>query len=285
MAKRTVTRIGDIFCAEIDNEYKCYFQYVGKDSEQLGGALIRVFRKRYPLDANPDMMEIINGEIGFHTITFIQVGTKLGAWYKVGKAPILYQEYLTDIIFGDPRNMISPDGTLETYYVDPFEHWFVRTFNTPFKDIGRLPNSLKECIEWDGVHPYSAIIERMKYGYFRWTTFFYSVVKRVPWAEVDSFTVLDITKEEAYTHIDYFHVYGNEARKVIKSENEIHYFHFHGERAVREVVVKADGSIIHLSTEHPRKDGYELFSGVFGDINWHVCDFINRKTFDEQWEK
>ena len=78
------------------------------------------------------------------------------------------------------------------------------------------------------------------------TTFFYAVVKRVPWPEVDSFTVLDITKEEAYTHIDYFHVYGNEAKKVIKSENEIHYFHFHGEKAVREVVVKADGSVIHL---------------------------------------
>ena len=285
MAKRTVTRIGDIFCAEIDNEYKCYFQYVGKDSFMLGGALIRAFRKRYPLDANPDMMEIINDEIAFHTITFIQVGTKLGAWYKVGKAPILYQEYLNDIIFGDPRNMISPDGTLETYSVDPFEHWFVRTFNTKFEDIGQLPEYLKGCIEWDGVHPYKAIITRMKYGYFIDTTFFYAVVKRVPWPEVDSFTVLDITKEEAYTHIDYFHVYGNEAKKVIKSENEIHYFHFHGEKAVREVVVKADGSVIHLSTDHPHKDGYELFSGVFGDINWHAYDFLDRDTFDEQWEK
>ena len=104
MAKRTVTRIGDIFCAEIDNEYKCYFQYVGKDSFMLGGALIRVFRKRYPIDANPDMMEVINGEIGFHTLTFIQVGTKLGAWYKVGKAPILNQEHLKDLIFGNARD-------------------------------------------------------------------------------------------------------------------------------------------------------------------------------------
>lgn len=283
MAKRTVTRIGDIFCAEIDNEYKCYFQYVGKDSFMLGGALIRAFRKRYPLDANPDMMEIINDEIAFHTITFIQVGTKLGAWYKVGKAPILNQEQLCNLIFGDPKYMISPDGTLETYYVNPFEHWFVRTFNTPFKDIGRLPNSLKECIEWDGVHPYKAIIARMKYGYFNITTYFYAVVKRVPWPEVDSFTVLDITKEETYTNRDYFHVYGKVARSIIKSENEIHYFH--GEKAAREVVVKADGSIIHLSTDCPRKDGYELFSGVFGDINWHAYDFLDRDTFDEQWEK
>ena len=284
MAKRTVTRIGDIFCAEIDNEYKCYFQYVGKDSCQLGGALIRVFRKRHPIDANPDMMEVINGEIAFHTLTFIQVGTKLGTWYKVGKAPILYQEYLNDIIFGDPRYFLFDQKTFESYNVNPFDHWFVRTFNTPFKDIGRLPDSLKGCIEYDGVHPYSSIIERMKYGYFIDTTFFYAVVKRIPWPEVASFTTLDITKEDTYTNRDYFHVYGKVARKVIKSENEIHYFHFHGEKAIREVVVKADGSVIHLSVDCPRKDGYELFSGVLGDINWHYYDFLNRKSFDEQWE-
>ncbi len=29
--KRIITRIGDIFCIEIDNEYKCYFQYIAKD--------------------------------------------------------------------------------------------------------------------------------------------------------------------------------------------------------------------------------------------------------------
>ncbi len=285
MAKRTVTRIGDIFCAEIDNEYKCYFQYVGKDSGQLGGALIRVFRKRHPIDANPDMMEVINGEIAFHTLTFIQVGTKLGTWYKVGKAPILYQEYLNDIIFGKPRHFLFDQKTFASYDVNPFNHWFVRTFNTPFKDIGRLPDSLKGCIEYDGVHPYSSIIERMKYGYFIDTTFFYAVVKRIPWPEVASFTTLDITKEDTYTNRDYFHVYGKVARMVIKSENEIHYFHFHGEKAVREVVVKADGSVVHLSTDYPHKDGYELFSGVFGDINWHAYDFLNRDTFEEQWEK
>lgn len=28
MVKRIVTKIGNIFCAEIDGEYKCYFQYI-----------------------------------------------------------------------------------------------------------------------------------------------------------------------------------------------------------------------------------------------------------------
>ena len=54
---------------------------------------------------------------------------------------------------------------------------------------------------------------------------------------------------------------------------------------IREIVVKTDGSVIHLSSAGPKKDGYELFSGAFGDINWHVRDFITREAFDAQWEK
>lgn len=286
MAKRTVTRIGDIFCAEIDNEYKCYFQYVGKDSCMLGGALIRVFRKKYTLDANPDLMDVIKGEIGFYTYTFIQIGTKLGAWYKVGKAPILDQDCLSNLIFGDPRSFLTDRRTFLSYPVNPFEHWFVRKYKESFEDIGRLPDCLKGFIEWDGVHPYSAVRGRIKYGYFLWTTYFYSEVKRRPWPEVDSFTILDVTKEEIYImNLCHHHTYGKVSRKVIKSEKEIHYFHFHGDRAIREVVVKADGSVIHLSSSEPKKDGYELFSGEFGDINWHVSDFLTREAFDEQWDK
>lgn len=285
MAKRTVTRIGDIFCAKIDNEYKCYFQYVGKDTKQLGGALIRVFRKKYPLDANPDLMDVIKGEIGFYTYTFIQIGTKLGAWYKVGKAPILYQECLNDLIFGNPRNFLIDDRTFLSYPVNPFEHWFVRKYKESFEDIGRLPNYLKDCIEKDGVHPRSSIIERMKYGYVIESSFFYAEVKRRPWSEIESFTVLNLKKAESYTNLSYYHVYGDTAESVVKTEGEIHYFHFHGDRAIREIVVKADGSEIHLSSTEPKKDGYELFSGEFGDINWHAYDFLTREAFDEQWEK
>ena len=28
MAKRIITKVGDVFCVEIDNEYKCFFQYI-----------------------------------------------------------------------------------------------------------------------------------------------------------------------------------------------------------------------------------------------------------------
>ena len=53
MTKRIVTRIGNIFCVEISNEYKCYFQYVAIDKIMLNSSTIRVFKKRYDIEENP----------------------------------------------------------------------------------------------------------------------------------------------------------------------------------------------------------------------------------------
>ena len=45
MVKRIITRVGDVFCAEIDGEYKSYFQYIEKDIEQLNSSVIMVFKQ------------------------------------------------------------------------------------------------------------------------------------------------------------------------------------------------------------------------------------------------
>lgn len=261
MAKRTVTRIGDIFCAEIDNEYKCYFQYVGKDTYQLGGALIRVFRKHYPLDANPSMDEITADEVAFHTLTYIQPGTYDNAWYKVGKAPIRNEEALKDIIFGNPREYMTDMATLDTYDVNPFEHWFVRYFNCYAVDLGVLPEKLKNIIEYDNVHPYSMIIDRIKYGYFKIDAFFYGVVKRVPWPEAHSYMM-----------------------RKYEDSGDAHYYHFYGKRAVREAIVRPDGTIVRLMACDPERDGYRLYAGDYGDIWWHYWEFLEQSQFELMWE-
>lgn len=49
MAKRIVTKMGDIFCVEIDNGYKRFFQYIINDIEALNSSVIRVFKTHYPL--------------------------------------------------------------------------------------------------------------------------------------------------------------------------------------------------------------------------------------------
>ena len=46
--KRVAVKEGDVFCAEFDNRFKCYFQNIIKDSTSLYGNVIRVFYKHYP---------------------------------------------------------------------------------------------------------------------------------------------------------------------------------------------------------------------------------------------
>ena len=84
MASRFVSRIGNIFCMEIDNEYKCYFQYIANDRTQLNSSVIRVFKKRYSLDDNPPMDEIIKDDVLFYGHTVIKIGYLENTWYKVG---------------------------------------------------------------------------------------------------------------------------------------------------------------------------------------------------------
>lgn len=45
MAKRIVTKIGDIFSVTLDNGNLRFFQYIANDSSCLGGSVIRVFKK------------------------------------------------------------------------------------------------------------------------------------------------------------------------------------------------------------------------------------------------
>ncbi len=61
MAKRIVTKIGDVFCVEVDNEYKCFFQYVANDMTVLNSSVIRVFKEHYPIDYKPNLDEIVRG--------------------------------------------------------------------------------------------------------------------------------------------------------------------------------------------------------------------------------
>ena len=69
MAKRIITKIGDIFCVEVDNDYKCYFQY------------------DYSIDYEPVFEDIVKDEVYFYAHTILRFGILYNAWYKVGKHP------------------------------------------------------------------------------------------------------------------------------------------------------------------------------------------------------
>lgn len=59
MIKRIVTKIGNIFCVEVDSKHKRFFQYVANDLSQLNSSVIRVFKRKYTIDYTPDMDDIV----------------------------------------------------------------------------------------------------------------------------------------------------------------------------------------------------------------------------------
>ncbi len=60
--------------AEIDESNKKYFQLVAFDITQLNSDVIRAFKKVYPINTNPDLSEIVSGEVEFYTYSVTNWG-------------------------------------------------------------------------------------------------------------------------------------------------------------------------------------------------------------------
>ena len=156
--KRVVTRIGDIFCVEIDGKYKSYFQYVTKDVTELGSPVIRVFKKRYPIDYLLTMEEIVNDEVSFYAHTFIRAGLYFNAWYKVGSCKEvgdvenIYFKYYTDVNWG-------LTGQTKSY------NWWIWKVNQEHIKIGEMKKQYKHY-HLGPVLSYSNIVEKIKTGKF-----------------------------------------------------------------------------------------------------------------------
>lgn len=251
--KRIVTKIGNVFCVEMDGRYKCFFQYIANDIEDLNSSVIRVFRKRYQMDYKPDMDEIVAGEVAFYAHTILRVGIANGIWHKVGKSSDIGQKALENLIFGSSLKQ-QYDGDKE---VDPRENWRVWDMKGNQLRGIRLPKSIKDTVEVGGVLPYQCILDRIRYGYYTWTMWEYLDIKRIPWEDADSF---------------------------IKIENgsEVTYLHFIGENAVREVIVSPDGKI-KLSTRCPEEAGHHLRKAKFSQTFWIHDNFISKVDFDKAW--
>ena len=121
MKKRTVVRVGDVFCVEIDNSYKVYFQFLVRDLQVLNSEVIRVFRKRWPIESNPTIEEIVSDEVGFYTHAFIRVGINKNSWYKVGPSKDFGGEAYKKVLLGFTNNqkMINPPYGI---YINPLEN-------------------------------------------------------------------------------------------------------------------------------------------------------------------
>ena len=82
MNMRTI--IGDVFCVKIDGNCKKYLQYIISDLTQLNSDVVRVFKKSYPINEEPDLTEVVKGNIDFYFHFSTRIGMKRGLWERVG---------------------------------------------------------------------------------------------------------------------------------------------------------------------------------------------------------
>ena len=154
MTKRIITKIGDIFCVEVDNDYKCYFQYIANDMTVLNSSVIRVFLKHYPMDYVPVFDDIVKDEVYFYAHTILRFGILYNAWYKVGKHP--------DV--GNPDEIMFR----WTYDVGPIKksyEWHFWKINQEPQFIGEMR---EEYVNYDLgiVFTYDDIVSKIKTGKF-----------------------------------------------------------------------------------------------------------------------
>ena len=255
--KRVVIKPGDVFCAEFDNRFKCYFQFIVKDSESLFGAVIRVFNTHYPIDYVPVIADIVKDEVAFYTHTFIRFGLWDNAWYKVGKSPDTGAEVLDNIVFGLAQDSrFTAANKLEK--VNPLENWWVWKVNQRHIEIGRLPEKYHDIIEPGDVFPYTDIRERMEYGYNKLVAPEYKIIKRHPHLEADSY-------------IEYMH------------EGATYDHHFKGEYEEREVVTTGNEAV-RLTPDKPVSGRYHLYTRQFGDLDQYRIAFISAEEFNQVWD-
>lgn len=258
--KRIVTKIGNVFCAEIDRKYKCFFQYVANDLSQLNSSVIRVFKHRYPMEYKPVVDDIVKDEVAFYAHTVLRAGIDYSAWYKVGKSKDIDEDGISKVIFGCAQgSKFIPPAKLEV--VDPLTNWSIWHINEERLSIGELPEKYFKNIEKGAVIPFHQIINRIKYGYYTFTSPEYKIIKRIPLPDADSYT------------------------KIVDEEsNTTTYFHFHGEKVIQQIEDLPCG-VVRLSEERLSKENYNLCMKMFSDFYWIFDNFISQEEFEAVWNQ
>lgn len=146
------TKIGDVFSVKIDNNDKKYFQYIISDLTQLNSDVIRTFKKEYPINANPDLSEIVNGEVEFYAHCVTKLGLKMNYWESIGN--ISNVGNFDNVLFrssGDnPQMKVS-------------HNWWVWKINEKQKQVGKLEGENRKA-EIGSVIPPDSIVYRIRTG-------------------------------------------------------------------------------------------------------------------------
>ena len=149
---RANTKIGDVFSVKIDERYKKYFQLVAFDLTQLNSDVIRAFKKVCPVNAHPDLSEIVNGEVEFYAHCVTKLGLKMGYWKSVGNISNIgnFDNVLFRSSGDNPQTRVS-------------QNWWIWKINEEQRPVGKLTGENRKA-EIGSVIPPDSIVYRMQTG-------------------------------------------------------------------------------------------------------------------------
>lgn len=155
---RANTKLGDVFSVKVDESHKKYFQLVAFDLTQLNSDVIRAFNQLYTIDANPDLSEIVNGEVAFYAHCVTKIGLKMGCWERAGNIANVGK---TDhILFRNTSDYGSKPGE----QIKISHNWYVWKINDRgFTRVGKLEAENREA-EIGIVISANSIVHRMQTG-------------------------------------------------------------------------------------------------------------------------
>ncbi|RQO37756.1 hypothetical protein DBR39_12765 [Chryseobacterium sp. KBW03] len=161
MAKRVITKIGDIFSVELDNGNKKFFQYIANDLTQLNSDVIRSYKQEYLKDQVPDFKELLSGEIDFHTHTPINIGVKQGLFNPEGNYAVYPN--INSVLFRGTNDAGHGPGKPQVFISEDWYVWKINDKN--FKNVGKL-NGENRNAEIGAVIPPLMVVERIRTGKF-----------------------------------------------------------------------------------------------------------------------
>ena len=253
--KSVVTKIGDVFCVELDNNTKGFFQFIAIDSTCMNSSVIRVFMKRYPVDKEVSIEDIVSDKVDFYTHTILRAGIDNNTWCKVGKSQDIGENDMQKIYFGLAHEFKHENFKLIP--VDPMSNWNIWQINACHIFVGSLPKELHGHVEDGSVMPFHLIKARMISGYYPVSLKIYNVSKRIPRPEYKSYIKDTSDGKDIYICFkgDYF----------------------------EKAVIPIDGKLTKISRDEAVLNGMEIVGNKFSDTNWKYREFITEEEFNQVW--
>lgn len=165
MAKRIITKIGDIFSVPISDTEKRYIQLIAFDLTQLNSDVVRAFKKSYSINEESKLEDIVADEILFYAHCVTKFGVKLNLWDKVGN--IKNVGNIRDALF---RGTSEYARKANEEPIKTSDKWYVWRINdNDFTRVGKLKGENRNAEIGLIVNP-NDIVDRIRTGKYN---FFY----------------------------------------------------------------------------------------------------------------